>query len=89
MAGWLAGWLVEWLAGWLVESPMVSAASQVSLLRRHGSHSPGQLFSLSLVEVEDGWSRFSLSKAVQLIQQWSLVLAGLLSEGLSTHRNFR
>ena len=55
-----------------VESLMVSAATQVSLLRRHGSHSPGQLFSLSLVEAEDGWSRFPLSKAGQLIQQWWL-----------------
>ena len=42
----------------------------MSILRRHGSHSPGQLFSLSLVEAEDGWSRFSLSKGGQLIQQW-------------------
>ena len=40
--------------------------------RRHGSYSPGQLFSLSLVEAEDGWSRISLSKAGQLIQQWWL-----------------
>ena len=29
---------------------MVSAATQVSLLRKHGSHSSTQLFSLSLVE---------------------------------------
>ena len=43
-----------------VESHMVSAATQVSLLMRHGSHIPGQLFSLSLVEAKDGWSRFSL-----------------------------
>ena len=55
-----------------VESPMFSVASQVSLLRRHRSHSFGQLFSLSLVEAEDGWSWFSLSKAGQLIQQWWL-----------------
>ena len=34
------------------------------------SHSPGQLFSLSLVEVEDGLRRFSLSKDGLLIQQW-------------------
>ena len=32
-------------------SLMVSATTQVSLLRRHGSHSPGQL---SLVEAKDG-----------------------------------
>ena len=51
---------------------MVSAATQVSLLRRHGSHSHGQLFSFSLVEAEDGWSKFALSKAGQLIQQWWL-----------------
>ena len=51
---------------------MVSAATLLSLLRRHGSHSPGQLFSLSIVEAEDGWSRFSLFKASQLIQQWWL-----------------
>ena len=36
-----------------------------------GSHSPGQQFSLSLVEAEDGWSRFPLSKAGQLLQQGS------------------
>ena len=30
----------------------------------HGSHSPGQQFSLSLVEAVDGWSIFPLSKAV-------------------------
>ena len=35
----------------------------------HGSHSPGQQFSLSLVEAKDGWSRFPLSKAGQLVQQ--------------------
>ena len=51
---------------------MVSAAPPVSLLRKFRSHSPGQLFSLSLVEVEDGWSRFPLSKAGQLIQRWWL-----------------
>ena len=54
------------------ESLMVSAGTQVSLLRKHGGQSPGQLFSLSLVEAKDGWSRFSLSKAGQLIQQWWL-----------------
>ena len=55
-----------------VESLMVSAATQVSLLRRHGSHSPGQLFSLSLVEAKDGLWRFLSSKAGLLIQQWWL-----------------
>ena len=30
----------------------------------HGSHSPGQHFSLSLLEAVDGWSKFPLSKAV-------------------------
>ena len=55
-----------------VESLMVSTATKMSLLRRHGSHSPGQMFSLSLVEAKDYWSRFSLSKAGQLIQQWWL-----------------
>ena len=44
----------------LVESLMVSAANQVSLLRWHGSHSPGQLFSLSLPKAEDGRSRSQL-----------------------------
>ena len=29
---------------------MVLAETKVGLLRRHGNHSPGQLFSLSLVE---------------------------------------
>ena len=38
-----------------VESPMVSAGTQVSLLRKHGGHSPGQLFSLSLVYAGNGW----------------------------------
>ena len=33
---------------------MVSAVTQVSLLRRHGIHSPGQLLPLSQVEAEDG-----------------------------------
>ena len=60
--------LIEITSLW-VESPMFSASSHVSLLRRQGSHSPGQLFSLSLIQAEDGWSRFSLSKADQLIQQ--------------------
>ena len=55
-----------------VESLMVSASTQLSLLRRHESHSPGQLFSLSLVEAEDGLSRFPLSKAGQVIQLWWL-----------------
>ena len=59
---------------------MVSACTQMSLLRRHGSHSPGQLFSLSLVEAEDGWSRFSLSKAGQLIQQWWLPCNFLMAQ---------
>ena len=35
----------------------------------HGSHSPGQQFSLYLVEAKDGWSRFPLSKNCLLIQQ--------------------
>ena len=51
---------------------MVSAHTQVSLLRQHVGHSFGLLFSLSLVEAEDGWSIFPLSKAGQLIQQWWL-----------------
>ena len=51
-----------------VESPMVSAGSQVSLLKKHEGHSPGQLFSLSLVEAKDGWSTFPLSRAGELIQ---------------------
>ena len=37
-----------------VESPMVSVGTQVSLLREHGGHSLGLLFSLSLVEAKDG-----------------------------------
>ena len=37
------------------ESLMVSAATQVSLLRKHGSHSSAQLFSLSLVEASGGF----------------------------------
>ena len=37
-----------------------------------GSHRPGQQFLISLVEAEDGWSRFPLFKAGQLIQQWWL-----------------
>ena len=49
---------------------MVSAATQVSLLRRHGGHSPNQLISLSLVEAVDRWSTLSLSIAGQLIQHW-------------------
>ena len=56
-----------------VESLMVSSATQVSPLRRHGSHSPGQLFSLSQVEADYGYIRFSLSKAGQPIQQWWLL----------------
>ena len=55
-----------------VESLSDSADTQLSLLRRHRSHSPGRLFLLSLVAAEDGWSRFFLSKAGQLIQQWWL-----------------
>ena len=51
---------------------MVSVGTQVSLLREHRGHSLGLLFSLSLVQAKDGWSRFSLSKAGQLIQQWWL-----------------
>ena len=50
-----------------VESHMAS----VGLLRNHGGHSLGKMFSLSIVEAEDGWSRFSLSKTSQLIQQYS------------------
>ena len=47
---------------------MVSAAIQVSLLRKHGSHSPGQLFSLSLVEVVGGFrATFQWLDLVQLI----------------------
>ena len=52
---------------------MVLADTQVSLLRRHGSNSPGQPFSLSLVETEDGLSSFSLFKADQPIQQYWLL----------------
>ena len=33
-----------------------------------GNHSPGQQFSLSLVRAEDGWSRFTLSKKIGLVQ---------------------
>ena len=33
---------------------MVSVGTQVSLLREHGGHSLGLLFSLSLVEAKDG-----------------------------------
>ena len=51
----------------LVESLMVSAATQVSLLRRPGSHSPGHLFSLSLVEAGDGFrATFQWLNLVQL-----------------------
>ena len=50
-----------------VESPMVSAGSQVSLLKKHGGHSPCQLFSLSLVEAKDGLSTFPLSRAGEWI----------------------
>ena len=60
-----------WRPLW-IESFMVSAAAQLSLLRRHGSHSPNQLFYLSLVEAEDSWSKFPLSKADKLLQQWCL-----------------
>ena len=49
---------------------MVSSATQVSLLSRHGSHSPGQLISLSLVEAVDRGSTLPLSTAGQLVQQW-------------------
>ena len=56
-----------------VESPMVSSGTQVSHLRMPGGPSLGQLFLLFLVEAKDGWTRFSLSKAGQLIQQgWLL-----------------
>ena len=34
---------------------MVAAATEVSLLRKHGSHSSVQLFSLSLVEASGGF----------------------------------
>jgi len=52
---------------------MVLAETKVGLLRRHGNHSPGQLFSLSLAKAKDGWIIFSLSKAGQLIQEgWLL-----------------
>ena len=43
---------------------------QVSLLRRHGGHSPGQLFSLSLVDTLDRWNTLPLSIAGQLVHQW-------------------
>ena len=43
----------------------------------HGSHSPGQQFSFSLVEADNGWRRFPLSKAGQLIQQGWLTCPGL------------
>ena len=50
-----------------VESLMVSAATQVSLLRRPGSHSLGHLFSLSLVEAVDGFrATFQWLNLVQL-----------------------
>ena len=55
------------------ESPMVSAGTQVSLLKKYGGYSLGQRLSLSLVKAEDAWSRFSWSKAGQLIQQWWLL----------------
>ena len=55
-----------------LQSPMVSVGTQVSLMRKQGGHSLSQLFSLYLVEAEDGWSRISLSKAGQFIQQWCL-----------------
>ena len=46
---------------------MVSAATKVSLLRRHGSHSPGLLISLSLVEAVDGFrATFQWLNLVQL-----------------------
>ena len=48
---------------------MVSAATQVIVLKGHGSPNPDQLFSLSLVDAVNGWSSLSLSKAGQLIQQ--------------------
>ena len=46
-----------------LETTVVSAGTQVSLLREHGGHILGQLFSLFLVETKDGWSIFSLSTA--------------------------
>ena len=55
-------------------SLMVLAATEVSvsLLRKRGGQSPGQLFSLSLVYAMDGWSTLPLSKAIQFVQQWWL-----------------
>ena len=47
---------------------MVSAATQVSLLRKHGSHSSAQLFLLSLVEAVGGFrATFQLLNHVQLV----------------------
>ena len=51
---------------------MVSADTEVSLLRKHGGHSLSHMFSLSLVEAKDCCSTFSLSRAGQLVQLWWL-----------------
>ena len=50
-----------------VDSPMVSAGTQVSLQRRQGGPGPGQPFSLSLVEAVNGCSTLPLSRAGQLV----------------------
>ena len=55
-----------------VASPTVSAVNQVSLLRKHKGHSPGYLFSLSLLYTVNGWSTLSLSRDGQPVQQWKL-----------------
>ena len=48
-----------------VDSPMVSAGTQVSLLRKQGSSGPGQPFSLS--QAVNGCSTLPLSRAGQLV----------------------
>ena len=55
-----------------VESFMVSAATQMSFLRKRGGHSPGRLFSLSLVYGVNGWITLPLSGAGQPVQKWWL-----------------
>jgi hypothetical protein len=55
------------LASLWVESLMVSVATRATLLRRHGSQSPGQLFSLSLAKAADSFrATFQWLNFVQL-----------------------
>ena len=67
-AGWNVIYLISCQLRW-DESLMVSAATQVSHIRKHGSHSSTQLFSLSLVEASCGFrATFQWLNYVQLAQ---------------------